>query len=195
MQEEKKKKEMKNYNSKNIHHNKRMSQEKVSSIIHRLYTKDINKRKENKTILKEIYTPTFTPNIYTKKENNIKKAKNKNENHPQTQRNKYYKEKKEDSDSENEKNMYKTIYEDKHNHEHNNKKLNENLYYDDYEEEEEEKKNGRYKKISNSQKHFKKVEKTKKSHKNTRFSDNEDEETERVVIENAFRNRLFKHKK
>ena len=41
MQEEKKKKEMKNYNSKNIHHNKRMSQEKVSSIIHRLYTKDI----------------------------------------------------------------------------------------------------------------------------------------------------------
>ena len=32
-------------------------------------------------------------------------------------------------------------------------------------------------------------------YRNERFSDNEDEETERIFIENAYRNRLFKHKK
>ena len=68
-------------------------------------------------------------------------------------------------------------------------------------------KDGRYKRISNSQKHFKKVikvpkkgnKKMTKSNKNFDkkgvHSDNEDEENERIVIENAFRNRLFKHKK
>ena len=77
------------------------------------------------------------------------------------------------------------------------------MFYED----DEEKQNGRYKRISKSQKYFKKIEKlpkneskktvkTKKKLNNKgRYSDNEDEDIEREVIENAFRNRLFKHKK
>ena len=44
----------------------------------RLRKKDINKRKQNKIILTKIYTPSFTPFIYTKKEN-IKKTGTKND--------------------------------------------------------------------------------------------------------------------
>ena len=33
---------MEKYNKNNIHHNKRMSSEKIPSVLDRLYTKDIN---------------------------------------------------------------------------------------------------------------------------------------------------------
>ena len=195
MQEEKKEKEIQKYNSKNIHHNKKIPKNKISSIVNRLYTKDLRKREQNKIILTKIYTPTFTPFIYTKQEVS-KKNKNKEENNkPQTQRNHYYKEEEDESDNDDVKINYNTNY-------------NKNKLCDDIYEEDEEKNNGRYKRISNSQKNFKKVEKlpkhgsSKKMTKSKKYfdkigrhSDNEDEDNERIVIENALRNRLFKHKK
>ena len=217
LQEEKEEKEIEKFNSKNIHHNKKITKGKINSIVDRLYTKDINKREQNKIILTKVYTPSFTPFIYTKKEN-IKKNSNKNKkenknNKSQTQRHFYHKEEtdedkdedEDESDSDDEKNNYKTYYDKNKFFEDNIK--NDDLYEDIYEDI-DEKKNGRYKKISNSQRNFKKVEKLNKNGSNkiikikknhnskvVKFSDNEDEEAERVVIENAFRNRLFKHKK
>ena len=178
-----------------------------------MYDKDIRRRQQNKIILTQIYTPTFTPFIYTKKEN-IKKNKNKqekNENYkPQTGRNHYYHEEKDDdkdSFSSKDKNNFNTYY---YYNQKNNDKFYDNLFENIYEnkyEDDEEKKKGRYKKISNSQKHFKKIEKfpkngSKKSMKSEKYlnnkgsySDNEDEDAERIAIENAFRYKLFKHKK
>ena len=217
LREEQKEKEIEKFNSKNIHHKKKLPKEKISSIINRLYNKDINKREQNKIILTQIYTPTFTPFIYTKKEN-IKKNKNKNKNEnekerPLTKRSNYYNEEKDgESDSDEEKNNnYNTT------RNYNRFKYlevgNDKRFHIEYEEEDDEKINGKYKRASNSQRHLKKVEKGEKgekmpkhgsvkiikikksSNKHGRNSDNEDEETERVVIENALRNRLFKHKK
>ena len=37
--------------------------------VERLYTQDIKKRKDNRVILTKIYTPSFKPTIYTKREN------------------------------------------------------------------------------------------------------------------------------
>lgn len=68
---------MDKYNKNNIHHNKRLSSEMIPSVLDRLYTKDIKKRRQNQIILTQIYTPTFTPFIYTKKEN-IRKHPNQN---------------------------------------------------------------------------------------------------------------------
>ena len=58
---EKQKKLLKN----NIHHNKKMSAEKNDTLLERLYFKDIKNRKEKQKLLLELYTPSFTPNIYT----------------------------------------------------------------------------------------------------------------------------------
>lgn len=55
-------------NEKNIHYNKKISSDKVPSVLDRLYTQDIKKRREKKQILTKIYTPTFTPFLYYKEE-------------------------------------------------------------------------------------------------------------------------------
>ena len=66
MKKEEIQKEIDSISKKNIHHNKKMSSEKMPSMLDRLYTNDIQKRKENQILLTQIYTPSFTPNIYAK---------------------------------------------------------------------------------------------------------------------------------
>ena len=53
-------------NKKNIHYHKKLSNKKLPSLLERIYTRDIKKRKEKKQILAKIYTPSFTPFLYTK---------------------------------------------------------------------------------------------------------------------------------
>ena len=174
---------MDKYNKNNIHHNKRLSSEMIPSVLDRLYTKDIKKRRQNQIILTQIYTPTFTPFIYTKKEN-IRKHPNQNPK-KNDKHNNYYN---------------KTIDYNYRGHDD-----------DDYDEEDNIriKHNGR-KNISQSKRNIKKIErlsdieednnfkskvKSKKNIKVGKYSDNEDEELERLVVENAFRKRLFRHRK
>ena len=195
---------MDKYNKNNIHHNKRLSSEMIPSVLDRLYTKDIKKRRQNQIILTQIYTPTFTPFIYTKKEN-IRKHPNqnpkKNDKHKtQTQANRYHKYNEEDEYEPNNNYYNKTIDYNYRGHDD-----------DDYDEEDNIriKHNGR-KNISQSKRNIKKIErlsdieednnfkskvKSKKNLKVGKYSDNEDEELERLVVENAFRKRLFRHRK
>ena len=200
---------MDKYNKNNIHHNKRLSSEMIPSVLDRLYTKDIKKRRQNQMILTQIYTPTFTPFIYTKKEN-IRKHVNQNQQNQkrndkhktQTHASRYHNYNEEDDYEQN--NNYNNYY---------HKTVDYNYRGqddDDYDEEDNIriKNNGR-KNISQSKRNLRKMErlsdieednnyKTKKSKKNMKagkYSDNEDEELERLVVENAFRKRLFKHRK
>jgi len=53
-------------NKKNIHYHKKLPNKKLPSLLERIYTKDIKKRKEKNQILTKIYTPSFTPFLYTK---------------------------------------------------------------------------------------------------------------------------------
>ena len=78
LKEEKIKKEISLINDKkNIHYHKKLKKKQLPSLLERLYTKDLEKRKEKKIILQKIYTPTFTPSLYTKKNaNNFKKRQN-----------------------------------------------------------------------------------------------------------------------
>ena len=202
LKQEKINKEMEKYNKNNIHHNKRMSSEKIPSVLDRLYTKDIKKRRENQIILTQIYTPTFTPFIYTKKENIRRSEKQKRNGRPkqQVKRNHYYK----DEENDNDYNNYNTHYNNYNSH------YNKTNYYNEEDEDEEDdlrvKNNNKYR-MSKSKRNLKKIEKlsdiedngiaskSKKTLKVSRFSDNEDEDLERLVVENAFRNRLFKHRK
>jgi hypothetical protein len=62
-------------NKKNIHYKKKIPKDQVSSVLDRLYTKDIEKRRQNKQILTKIYTPSFTPFLYTKGDNITKHQK------------------------------------------------------------------------------------------------------------------------
>ena len=64
---EKQKKELKDYNKKNIHHNKHLSNMAQSKVIDRLYREDIKKRKEKKQTLLKIYECPFQPNLYNYK--------------------------------------------------------------------------------------------------------------------------------
>ena len=51
-----------------------MPNKQLPSLLERLYTKDLEKRQEKKQILTKIYTPTFKPFLFSKKNNNaIKK--------------------------------------------------------------------------------------------------------------------------
>ena len=105
-----------------------------------VYKKDINKRKQNQIILTQIYTPSFTPHIHTKKEN-VKRNRNinKNEinhNHSQRFRNNNHIYNDEMDDSDNDDDFYKNSQE--------------NMYDDEYVEDEEKSFGGKYKKASNS---------------------------------------------
>ena len=194
---------MDKYNKNNIHHNKRISSEKIPSVLDRLYTKDIKKRKQNQIILTQIYTPTFTPFIYTKKENirkhPIQNPKRNDKHKTQTHAQQRY-----------------HNYNDEDGYEVNNTYYNKTIDYnyrgqDDDDDDEDNlrvKTNGR-RNISQSKRNIKKKEKlteldednykakvkSKKNFRAGKYSDNEDEELERLVVENAFRNRLFKHRK
>ena len=193
---------MDKYNKNNIHHNKRLSSEMIPSVLDRLYTKDIKKRRQNQMILTQIYTPTFTPSIYTKKENfrrHPNQNQKRNDKHKaQAQANRYHNYNEEDDYDPNH-NYHKTL----------------DLNYrgqddDDYDDEDNLriKNNGR-RNISQSKRNLKKMErlsdieediykpkaKSKRNLKAGKYSDNEDEELERLVVENAFRKRLFQHRK
>ena len=78
--EEKFKKESIN-NKKNIHYRKKLPQKKLPDFLERIYTRDLEKRKEKKQILTKIYTPSFTPFLYTK--GNITTLKKKQPNEKQ----------------------------------------------------------------------------------------------------------------
>ena len=83
LQEEKIKKEISLINNKkNIHYHKKLPKKQLPSFLERIYTKDLEKRKEKQQILTKIYTPTFTPSLYAKRNsNNFKKKNNiKNQN-------------------------------------------------------------------------------------------------------------------
>ena len=80
------KNELKNYNNKNIHHNKHLSNQAQSKVINRLYKEDIEKRKEKKQTLLKIYECSFQPNLHygvsTKQNNNnITSSAPTNKNH------------------------------------------------------------------------------------------------------------------
>ena len=64
-----------------------MNNDILPSVLDRLYTKDLEKRKQKKEILTKIYTPMFTPFLYTKgiKKQHLKKVENSNK--PHTNRN------------------------------------------------------------------------------------------------------------
>ena len=177
LKKEKNDKEMEKYKKNNIHNNKRMSCDKKSSLIDRLYSKDISKRKENQMILTQIYTPSFEPYLFTKKNNmrrSIKKVdKEMIERRTHSQR--HFKQK-----------QSKEI-----------KKLNKNNnismddLFEDESEDEDSRNHYKYKKI-----YSKKVLDNLTINNNyERFGESEDDEEERIIIENAYRNRLFKHKK
>ena len=71
LKKEKIKKELATINNKkNIHYHKKLPKKKLPSLLDRLYTKDIQKRKEKNQILTKIYTPSFTPFLYSKGNNN-----------------------------------------------------------------------------------------------------------------------------
>ena len=77
LQEEKLKKEISLINNKkNIHYHKILPKKQLPSFLERIYTKDLEKRKEKQQILTKIYTPTFTPSLYAKRNSNNFKKKN-----------------------------------------------------------------------------------------------------------------------
>ena len=205
IQKEKEEKKMNNKKKNNIHNKKKIPSSKLPDIIERLYNIDITKRKQNHTILVKVYTPTFTPCIFTKK-GRTRRPPNRNDknemNNSMVQRSRYHNKNSDDDDEDDDddddddnnyrhyNNNYNTI------HENNYNNIYDNLY-EDVDDDSYEGKNKHHMK-TNSQRQFKKVEiisPKKKNKKNKKIhSDNEDGESERVVIENAFRNRLFKHK-
>ena len=72
LRQERIQKELDTVNNKyNVHYKKKMTSDKLPDVLDRLYTKDIQKRKEKQQILTKIYTPTFTPFLYYKE--NLKK--------------------------------------------------------------------------------------------------------------------------
>ena len=82
LKQDKIKKEIESINNKkNIHYRKKLPQKKLPDFLERIYTRDLEKRKEKKQILTKIYTPSFTPFLYTK--GNITTLKKKQPNEKQ----------------------------------------------------------------------------------------------------------------
>jgi hypothetical protein len=169
----------------NIHKNKKISAEKLPSMIDRLYTNDIKRRKENQILLTQVYTPTFTPNIYGKKTKfkkiNIKKSdkSNKKQNNIKQYNfnanydNYYLQTTNNKSRNKKKQNKNKSVKND-----------NDNYFYENY---------------------FSKVQQMiqdknyNNNHKKTKYkeqdSDSEEEEIqEKVDMESVLRNRLFRYR-
>ena len=70
------KKELKNYNKKNLHYNKHLSNYDQIKVIERLYKEDIKKRKEKKQTLLKVYECSFQPNLYYGSNNTNKNNQN-----------------------------------------------------------------------------------------------------------------------
>ena len=172
LQKEQKEKEMEKYNKNNIHNNKKISGNTKSTMIDRLYSKDINKRKENQMILTQIYTPSFTPFLYTKKGNNRKnpkKSDNDNIGDRRTHSQQHFKEVK---------GFNKMNY------------LKKNISKDDSSEDEsedDEPRNKNKNKKIYAKKALENLTNNNIKSQHERFSDNDDEESQRVIIENAYR--------
>ena len=177
-------------NKKNIHYNKKMPNDKLPSVLERLYTKDIEKRRQNKQILTKIYTPSFTPFLYSKGDHKKYNKKPENQNRNQSAKNRY-----------NHYKNYNTI--DENNDNENSDNNEENHSDNDYEK--KKKKKVKLIKIKKA----KSKGRTKKVNAKVRFTvdessdDDEDrgqkEEIEeiqhdRAEVENAMRNRLFRNK-
>jgi hypothetical protein len=193
----KKKKEQKEIdsvnNDKNIHYKKKIPNDQLPSVLERLYTKDLEKRRQNKQILTKIYTPSFTPFLYSKGEpKKFQKRPEQIRNQSATNRNRY----------NNYKNYNNTIDEN-HNDEDND--------YDDENDSENEYEGKKKKKKGKLIKIKKAKSKGKTKALKVRFkvdnhsSDNEDDKVEkeeeveevhhdRAEVENALRNRLFRNK-
>lgn len=163
-------------NKKNIHYHKKLSAKKLPSFIERIYTKDLEKRKEKKQILMKIYTPSFTPFLYTK--GNITTLKKKQPNEKQQYENLIS-------------NYSKSIEENnEENKPYNETEIN---YKDNYNEE----KINRVRTIQKSPKVKKRVKFNMEENIQPFNNDNNEvieeivQNHNRVEVENAYRNKLF----
>ena len=158
-------------NKKNIHKHKKISAEKIMpSMLDRLYTNDIRKRKEKQKLLIQLYTPSFTPNINFKNINSQKglnDKKNKNNKH----------------NSLDKKYCNISSFNKNNNDENNNKDIennDDNYFYEN-----------NYLNVD-PKLIYKKMYSQNINYENEEFDPPEEE---RVIVENAFRDRLFKKKK
>ena len=169
-----------------------MSVEKNDSMLDRLYTIDIKKRKEKQKLLMEIYTPSFMPNICNNYGSVKKMGNNKKNKHSSVDKNNnynYYVHTNYDIG-----NNYETKYENKY----ENKKVNNIQHYEDDEDDDDDQyfyKN--YFLKVNTKIKYKKLN----SHK-INYGDGGGggelqtfEGENRTLIENALRDKLFKNKK
>ena len=170
-----------------------MPNDKLPSILGRLYTKDLEKRKQNKQILTKIYTPTFTPFLYSKDVKKYKKPENNNNRaQSQTNRNRYH----------NYKN-YNTI--DENHDEENNYDDNEDNSENEYEEKKKKKvklikikkakSKGKTKVVSAKVKFNLDDSSDYAEEKKNEKEDKEEIQHDRAEVENALRNRLFRRNK
>ena len=183
-------------NDKNIHYNKKMTNKKLPSVLERLYTKDIQKRRQNKQILTKIYTPTFTPFLYSKGDK-IKKLPKKKDKKDKKDNIKHKTQRSQFNFRNNY--NYNTIdnaYEDDDDNENDNDDDN------DYANKTVKHKKVKLIKIkkANSKPKHKKKHKVKFEDSSDYSDDNEKEDKEeikhnRAEVENALRSRLFKRNK
>ena len=169
------KKELDTIKKNNIHRNKKMSAEKMPSMLDRLYTNDIKKRKEKQLLLTQIYTPSFTPFIYTKN-NNTKRNINSKKNE------KTYKHASLD------KNVYNKTYLE---HENNEDE-------DDYNEKKDEDEDNNYFYEKNYLGILKSNYKKMFTHNLNMNGDDdigEEDEEGKEIVQSAFRDRIFKNNK
>ena len=168
LQEEKIKKEISLINNKkNIHYHKKLPKKQLPSFLERIYTKDLEKRKEKQQILTKIYTPTFTPSLYAKRNsNNFKKKNNiKNQNN----------------------NIENSVDE-------NLTYNNENQYNDIFSEQSQKsfKIKGKIK-YNKEKKEQNEIIVDENENENEENEEEDDIVQKRVVVENALRNKLFNH--
>ena len=168
-------------NKENVHYRIKLPSKKLPSLLDRLYTKDLLKRQEKKQILTKIYTPTFTPFLYSK-------------GNPKRYQNRVVEPKPVVSNKNNNNNNFTTYSNTMEDND-----ISENDYNDenDYEE-------LKYNRAASSKKDEKRAHKVRfkveEDFKENMINieNNEDEESDeeekikkRVVVENALRSKLF----
>ena len=169
---------------------KKKKNENLPPVLERLYTKDLEKRRQNKEILTKIYTPTFTPFLYYK-DGLKKRVKKDYKTQVNTDRSK---------NSNSNIRKYNTVDEDNSEDDENNSEDNDEKYYS------EKKRKVKLIKIKKGISKSKgKKSKKSKNKKNESSSENDENKSEnegeeiihhdRAEIENVMRNRLFKRSK
>ena len=161
-----------------------MTDVKFSSVLDRLYTKDIAKRKQNKQILTKIYTPSFTPFLYSKgnkahmKRPDSPRKSIHNRNKFINKNNNTIQENKDEDDEDNENNEDDDMYEGKKKKKVKIIKIK------------KAKSKAKTKKVSAK---FNNNDDSSEEEKNKKGSE-EDVVHDRKEVENAFRNKLFRNK-